>query len=77
MFQICSELSKRGLKIYYFCQHLNKAKGQKNCQMAKPIYFWKTVLKKAKFDTFDLQTGQMVTLDLLLCDVNQCCVVKG
>ena len=26
MFEICSDLSKTGLKIYYFCQHSKKAK---------------------------------------------------
>ncbi len=26
MFEICSDLSKIGLKIYYFCQHSKKAK---------------------------------------------------
>ncbi len=38
MFEICSDLSKTCLKIYYFCQHSNKAK---KAQMAKPFYFWK------------------------------------
>jgi hypothetical protein len=26
MFEFCPDLSKTGLKIYYFCQHLKKAK---------------------------------------------------
>ncbi len=26
MYEICSYLSKTGLKIYYFCQHSKKAK---------------------------------------------------
>jgi hypothetical protein len=42
MFEICSDLSKTGLKMYYFCQHSKKAK---NGQMAKPFYFWQTVSK--------------------------------
>jgi len=43
MFEICSDLSKIGLKIYYLCQH---SKRPKNGQMAKPFYFWQTVSKR-------------------------------
>jgi len=32
MFKICSDLSETGLKIYYFCQHLKKAKKWPNGQ---------------------------------------------
>jgi hypothetical protein len=32
MFEICSDLSKTGLKIYYFCQHSKKAKKWPNDQ---------------------------------------------
>jgi hypothetical protein len=32
MFEICLDLSKTGLKIYYFCQHLKKAKKWPNTQ---------------------------------------------
>jgi len=32
MFEICSDLSKTGLKIYYFCQHSKKAKKWPNGQ---------------------------------------------
>jgi len=39
MFEISSDLSKTGLKIYYFCQH------SKNGKMAKPLYFWQTTSK--------------------------------
>jgi hypothetical protein len=50
MFEICSDLSKTDLKIHYFCQHSKKAKkwpnGQKNGQMAKPLYIWQTVSKR-------------------------------
>jgi len=48
MFEICSDLSKTGLKIYRFCQYSKKAK---NGQMAKPFLFWQTVSKKAKWQT--------------------------
>jgi len=37
MLEICSDLSKTDLKIYYFV----------NIQMAKPFYFWQTVSKMA------------------------------
>jgi len=43
MLEICSDLFKTDLKIYYFCQH------SKNGQMAKPFYFWQIVSKKAKW----------------------------
>ncbi len=46
MFEICSDLFKTVLKIYYFCRH---SKRPKNGQMAKPLYFWQTVSKKAKW----------------------------
>jgi len=59
MYEICSYLSKTGLKKYYFCQHSKKAK---NGQMAKPFYFWQTVSKKAKNGRFGLLKGQMATL---------------
>ncbi len=37
MFEICSDLIKTGLKIYYT---------QKRQKMAKPFYFWQTVSKR-------------------------------
>jgi len=43
MFEICSDLSKIGPKVYYKCQYSKKAK---NGQMAKPFYFWQTVSKR-------------------------------
>ncbi len=43
MLEICSDLFKTCLKIYYFCQH---SKRSKNGQMAKPFYFWQTVSKR-------------------------------
>ncbi len=46
MLEICSDLFKTSLKIYYFCQHSKKAK---KGQMAKPFNFWQTVFKKAKW----------------------------
>jgi len=46
MFQICSDLSKTALKYTIFA---NIQKRPKNCQMAKPFYFWQTVSKKAKW----------------------------
>ncbi len=46
MLKICLDLFKTCLKIYCFCQHLKKAK---KGQMAKPFYFWQTVLKRAKW----------------------------
>ncbi len=46
MFEICSDVSKTGLKIYYF---VNIRKRPKNGQMAKPFYFWQKVSKKAKW----------------------------
>jgi len=33
MFEICSDLSKTGLKIYFFCQHSKKAKKRPNGQI--------------------------------------------
>ncbi len=59
MFEICSDLSKIGIKIYYFCQF---SKRPKNGQMAKPFYFWQTVSKRAKFGRFGLSKGQKATL---------------
>jgi len=55
MFEICSDLFKTVLKMCYFCQHLKKAK---KGQMAKQLYFWQTVSKKAKIG----RKGQMATL---------------
>ena len=49
MFEICSDWSKTGLKIYSFCQH------SKNGQMAKPFYFWQTVSKKAKWQPWSVR----------------------
>ncbi len=49
MLEICSDLFKTGIKIYYFCQH------SKNGQMAKPFYFWQTVSKRPNWaDLADL-----------------------
>ncbi len=59
MLKICLDLFKTCLKIFYFCQHIKKAK---KGQMAKPFYFWQTVSKKAKFGRFGLLKGQMATL---------------
>jgi len=49
MFEICSDLSKIGLKIYYFCQHSKQAKKWPNDQT---ILFLANSFKK----------GQMATL---------------
>jgi len=49
MVEICSDLSKTGLKIYYFCQHLKTAKKWPNGQT---ILFLANSFKK----------GQMATL---------------
>jgi len=55
MFEICSDLSKTGLKIHYFCHY------SKNGQMAKLFYFWQTVSKKAKwqpwFESMEMQSS--------------------
>ncbi len=45
MLEICSDLSKTGLKIYFFCQHSTKAK---NGQMATLFNFWQTVSIKGQ-----------------------------
>jgi hypothetical protein len=49
MFGICSELSKTGLKIYYFCQHSKKPEKWPNGP---------TILFLAK----NFKKGQMATL---------------
>jgi len=47
MLEICSDVSKTDLKIYYFSQHSKKAKKwAKNGQMAQPFNFWQTVSKR-------------------------------
>jgi hypothetical protein len=43
MLEICSDLFKTCLKIYYFCQHSKKAKKWPNGQT---IFFWPTVSKR-------------------------------
>ena len=54
MFEICSDLSKTGLKIYFFCQHSKKAKKWPNGQ-------------KKLFLANRFKKGQMATL---LCQIN-------
>ncbi len=49
MLEIFSDLFKTCPKIHYFYQQSKKAKKWPNGQMAKPLYFWKTVSKKAKW----------------------------
>ncbi len=49
MLEICSDLFKTDLKMYYYCHHSKKAKKWPNGQI---IYFWQTVSKKAKFGRF-------------------------
>jgi len=46
MLEICSDLSKTDLKIYYFCQHSKKAKKWQNGQT---ILFLANSFKKAKW----------------------------
>ncbi len=53
MFEICSDLSKIGIKIYYFCQHSKKARKWPNGQT---ILFMLKILQKYppnKLSTFD------------------------
>jgi len=45
MFEICSDLSKTGLKIYSFCQHSKKAKKWTNDQT---ILFLANSFKKGR-----------------------------
>jgi len=45
MFEICSDLSKTGLKIYSFCQHSKKAKKWPNGQI---ILFLANSFKKGQ-----------------------------
>jgi len=51
LLEICSDLSKIGLKIYYFCQHSKKAKKWPN---GETILFLANSFKKAKFGRFGL-----------------------
>ncbi len=52
MLEICSDLSKTDLKIYYFCQH------SKNGKMAKPFYFWQTVSKRPNLADLTFKTAK-------------------
>ncbi len=57
MFKICSDLSKKSLKIYYFCQHSKKAKRWPNSQT---ISFLANSLKKGQIATLQ-STHSFVT----------------
>ncbi len=54
MFEICSDLFKRGLEIYYFCQHSKKAKKWPNGQT---ILFLANSFKKGQMATLPSQVS--------------------
>jgi hypothetical protein len=58
MFEICSNLSKTGIKMYYFCQYSIKAKKLPNFQN---ISILASIFKK----------GQMATLQKQLCPLSR------
>ena len=54
MLEICSDLSKTGLKSYYFCQHSKKAKKWPNGQT---ILFLANSFKKGQMAILEYEEG--------------------
>ncbi len=57
MFEICSDFSKTGLKLYYFCQHSKKAKKWTNGQT---ILFLANTFKKVKWQPWTVRTWSLL-----------------